>query len=186
VTPQDRLATVFGSSLPKPGQPDYDQALALGAGLAKLGWGVITGGYAGTMEAVSRGAAEAGGHTVGVTCAQIESWRGARRNAWVQKEVRCQTLRERLYELIRRGNVLMALPGGIGTLSEVTLSWSLVQTQEVGPRPLILIGAGWQHTFETFLSQAGEYVPSEDAAALAFAAGVSQALDRLSGAGSAV
>lgn len=173
------VATVFGASVPKPGDPAYALAFELGAGLARLGWSVATGGYGGTMEAVSRGAAEAGGHTIGVTCVQIETWRGAQRNAWVQEEVRCQTLRERLYELIRRGDALIALPGGIGTLSEVTLSWSLIQTGEVGPRPLILIGEGWRSTLETFLGLSREYVPPSDVAALTFAADVREALDHL-------
>ncbi len=63
----------------------------------------------------------------------------------------------------------MALPGGIGTLSEVTLSWSLIQTKEVAPRPLVLIGEGWRTTFNTFLEMAGPYVQAADGTLLTFA-----------------
>jgi uncharacterized protein (TIGR00725 family) len=164
-----QVATVFGSATVRPGEPAYDQAMSLGSSLGRMGWSVATGGYAGTMEAVSRGAQQAGGHTYGVTCDQIEAWRGAKPNAWISEEIRCHTLRERLYELINRGQILMALPGGIGTLSEVTLSWSLIQTREIGPRPLVLIGSSWQTTFGTFLETAGPYVSAGDGGLLTFA-----------------
>ncbi len=63
---------VFGGSAPQPGQPAYLEAQHLGEMLAKAGHEVVTGGYMGVMEAVSRGAAEAGGHVIGVTCKEIE------------------------------------------------------------------------------------------------------------------
>ena len=66
--------SVFGSSKPTPGDKTYTEALELGSLLAKRGHTVLTGGYMGTMEAVSRGAAEAGGHVIGVTCSDIEKW----------------------------------------------------------------------------------------------------------------
>ncbi|HWQ84126.1 MAG TPA: hypothetical protein VN363_06135, partial [Anaerolineales bacterium] len=80
--------TVFGGSQIQPGMPDYLAAQRLGGLLAMAGHCVLTGGYIGAMEAVSRGAAEAGGHVIGVTCAEIEAWRPGKANAWV-KEERC-------------------------------------------------------------------------------------------------
>jgi uncharacterized protein (TIGR00725 family) len=59
--------TVFGSSRPREGEALYREARALGAALAAKGFIVCTGGYGGTMEAVSRGAKEAGGQTLAVT-----------------------------------------------------------------------------------------------------------------------
>ena len=67
--------TVFGGSQPGEDSPAYSQAIELGRLLASRGHTVLTGGYIGSMEAVSRGAAEAGGHVVGVTCEEIEAWR---------------------------------------------------------------------------------------------------------------
>ena len=68
---------------PQPGQPAYLEALHLGELLAKAGHEVVTGGYMGVMEAVSRGAAEAGGNVIGVTCKDIENWRPIDPNRWV-------------------------------------------------------------------------------------------------------
>ena len=79
-----KIVTVFGSGLPKPGDAHYTEARALGAELARRGFVVCTGGYGGVMEAVSRGAKEAGGRTIGVTAAVFS----ARANTWVDEEIR--------------------------------------------------------------------------------------------------
>ena len=106
--------TVFGGSQPRPGDPAYQEALRLGQLLGQAGYAVLTGGYIGTMEAVSRGASENGGHVIGVTCDEIESWRPVKPNPWVQEELRFPTLRQRLYALIDECHAALALPGGIG------------------------------------------------------------------------
>src|SRR5512136_1850997 len=104
--------TVFGGSHPKPGSQAYVEAYELGKLLALAGHTVLNGGYIGTMEAVSRGANEAGGHVVGVTSADIEAWRGVRANPWVQEERHFDTLQERLNELVLACDAAIALPGG--------------------------------------------------------------------------
>ncbi len=88
--------TVFGSARPNPGDPDYAQAMQLGQMIAKAGHTVLTGGYVGTMEAVSRGANEAGGHVIGVTCDEVEKYRPGGANPWVMEEWHFRTLFERL------------------------------------------------------------------------------------------
>ncbi len=88
--------SVFGGSQPKVGSTAYAEAQELGGLLAQRGHTVLTGGYMGTMEAVSRGAAEAGGHVIGITCGEIESWRGAGANQWVAEEWKKETLIQRL------------------------------------------------------------------------------------------
>ncbi len=118
--------SVFGGSQPVPGSPAYNEAYELGRLIALSGHTVLTGGYIGTMEAVSRGSAEAGGHVIGVTCADIEAWRLVKPNAWVKEERRFNTLQERLYELIQACDAAIALPGGPGTLTEVALTWNLM------------------------------------------------------------
>src|SRR6185295_11638657 len=102
------------------------EAYELGKLLAGAGHTVLTGGYMGTMEAVSKGANEAGGHVIGVTCAQIESWRATGPNAWVKEQRRFETLQERLNCLIDSCDAAIALPGGPGTLTEIALSWNLM------------------------------------------------------------
>ena len=61
---------------------------------------MLTGGYRGVMEAVSKGANEAGGHVIGVTCGEVEASHGVKVNAWVKEERHCATLRERLDVLV--------------------------------------------------------------------------------------
>ncbi len=160
--------TVFGGSKPKPGEPAYEEALTLGRLLGAAGYTVLTGGYIGTMEAVSRGAAESGGYVIGVTCAEIESWRGIAPNPWVQEEIRRATLNERLRTLIESCDAAIALPGGIGTLTEISLMWSQMQIRALPPRPLLLVGEGWQRTFEAFFASQSEYIAPADRALLTF------------------
>ena len=104
----------------------------------------------GTMEAASRGANEAGGHVIGVTCADIEAWHGSRANAWVKEERRFDTLQERLNELILACDAAIALPGGPGTLAEIALTWNLMIVASIPPKPLILVGESWKTTLDTF------------------------------------
>jgi uncharacterized protein (TIGR00725 family) len=171
--------TVFGGARPKPGDRSYEDAYRLGRLLGQAGHIVITGGYIGTMEAVSRGAAENGAHVIGVTCAEIEAWRGVTCNPYVSEEIRYATLRERLGGLIEGCDAALALPGGAGTLAEVSLMWNLLITGSISPRPLILIGDGWQITFDSFMQSLGEYVTEPDRAWLRFAGDVQEAVDIL-------
>lgn len=157
-----KTITVFGGSLPKPGSKAYQEAQHLGSLLARAGYTVQTGGYIGTMEAISRGASEEGGHVIGVTCDEIESWRPVAPNQWVKEQKRCSTLRERLYRLIDECEGAVALPGGIGTLAEVALAWAELQINPEKPKPLIVVGMGWEETLGTFMTELGEYIPITD------------------------
>jgi hypothetical protein len=151
--------TVFGGSQPKPGDPIYQDALHLGSLLAKNGYVLLTGGYIGTMEALSRGAAESGGHVIGVTCDQIETWRPVKANPWVKEEWHYTSLKERLFALIENCDAFLALPGGVGTLAEIILTWNLLLTKILPPRPLILVGSGWKDTIQLFTAEQGEFIP---------------------------
>ena len=168
--------TVFGGSKPKAGEPAYEQALQLGRLLGQAGHTVLTGGYIGTMEAVSCGAAGSGGFVIGVTCDQIEAFRPGGANRWVQEEMRFETLRDRLYALIENCDAAMALPGGVGTLTEIAAMWSQLQTGAISPKPLILIGPGWQEVIEKFLAVFDAYVPEKHRHLLRFAPNVESAM----------
>lgn len=168
--------TVFGGSKPQEGSQAYQEAQQLGSLLGSAGYTVLTGGYIGTMEAVSRGASQAGGHVIGVTCDEIESWRPVGPNPWVKEEMRFPSLRERLYALIENCHAAIALPGGIGTLAEIAVMWSQLQTGAIGPRALILVGEGWEATFSTFYDHLEEYIPEADKRWLRFSHTVEEAV----------
>jgi uncharacterized protein (TIGR00730 family) len=161
--------TVFGGSLPRLGEPAYEEALELGRLLGAAGYRVLTGGYIGTMEAISRGTSETGGHVIGVTCDEIEVWRPVRPNPWVKEERRYPTLRERLYALIDDCDAAIALPGGVGTLAEIAVIWSQMQVLAIRQRPLILVGEGWRAMMDEFYASLGSYVPESTQALVAFA-----------------
>jgi uncharacterized protein (TIGR00730 family) len=171
--------SVFGGSQPQPGSPAYSEALELGKLLAQAGHTVLTGGYIGTMEAVSRGAAEAGGHVVGVTCAEIEAWRPVKPNAWVQEQRHFETLQERLNELVHACEAAIALPGGPGTLTEIALTWNLMIVASIPPKPLILTGPGWRSVIESFCNSFDIYVPQNQRVLLQFAPDIRTAVQLL-------
>ena len=161
--------TVFGGSHAAEASTAYAEAMELGRSLAAFGCSVLTGGYTGTMEAVSRGAAEHGGHVIGVTCRDLERSYGRTVNRWVQEEWKKATLLERLEALIRNCDAAMALPGGPGTLTEIALTWNLIIVGGLGRRPLILIGKAWQSVWDVFLGSLGEYIPDRQRELVLFA-----------------
>lgn len=174
---RSRVVSVFGGSAPKAGSEAYEAARELGRRLALAGFAVATGGYGGVMSGASQGAAEAGGHVIGVTCAQIETWRGdLMANRWVAEEIRYRTLRERLHHLVASCEVAVAMPGGIGTLSEIALTWSLMQTREIPRKPLVLVGRLWRETFSTFLREADGYIHPHDGELMALMPDVDAAM----------
>ena len=135
------VISVFGSSQVDGSSQAYQEALEAGALLAKAGFAVCSGGYAGVMEAVSRGAREAGGFVLGVT---TDVFATGRANRWLSREIRTATLLERLQSMVQMGSGYLALKGGIGTLTEVSLVWSLLQTRSFEGRPLVLLREPWQ------------------------------------------
>ncbi len=148
-----RMVAVYGSAGILPGSEDWQIALSVGRLLAQAGYIVLSGGYSGVMEACSQGACEAGGHVVGGTVGLFES-RGSRPNKWVQEIVPFDNLRDRLFFLVQRPDAIVALRGGVGTLSEISLVWSLMQVGELPARPFILVGSMWRRVIEAFAADA--------------------------------
>jgi uncharacterized protein (TIGR00725 family) len=138
---QERIITVFGSSRPREGEADYTEARELGRELARSEFAVCSGGYGGVMEAVSRGAKEAGGKTYGVTA---DFFNSAKLNAWIDVEVRMKTWHERLFELIRLGDGFVACKGGTGTLAELAVVWEMLNKSVMTGRPFVSLGDYWQ------------------------------------------
>lgn len=132
---------VFGSSRVPPGSPVHADALALGRALAARGLEVRCGGYGGVMEAVARGAREAGGRVVGCTL----SWPGESRepNPWLTEIVSNASLDDRVAALLRGTRAAIAMHGGVGTLNELLWTWTLLLHGVEPHRRLVLLGPAY-------------------------------------------
>jgi uncharacterized protein (TIGR00730 family) len=137
---KEMIVSVFGSSSPRENDSEYAEARELGRALAKKGFAICTGAYAGTMEAVSRGAKQAGGKTYGVTA---EFFPAAKANEWVDVEVRVKTWQDRLFEIIRLGDGFVACKGGTGTLAELALAWEMMNKSVMPAKPFVALGEFW-------------------------------------------
>ena len=139
------IVAVFGSSAGHPGEPTYEAARECGRLLAAAGYTIATGGYGGTMEAASRGAAEAGGRVIGVTApAAFPGRPGA--NPWVQVEVPAGTITERIHRMLSGSAACIALDGSIGTLTELVMAWNLAFVADLAgapARPVLAVGPTW-------------------------------------------
>jgi uncharacterized protein (TIGR00730 family) len=149
-----KTVTVFGSSLPNEGTAAYAEARRLGRLLAEAGFAVCNGGYSGIMEASARGAREAGGHTIGITC--IVWQRPA--NSFIVDEVRTQSFPMRLMTLVERGDAYVVLPGGTGTLAELALCWEMMNKASLaktvgGRKPLLVKTPYWQPVIDCLLQE---------------------------------
>ncbi len=132
--------TIFGGSKCSENSTEYRDARDLGARLATAGFTICTGGYLGIMEAASRGAREMGGRVFGIVMNQFKS----EPNRYLTDKVATNHFYERLQNLITRSVGFVALRGGMGTVTEVSLVWNKLQTGVIGKRPLVLMGECWK------------------------------------------
>jgi uncharacterized protein (TIGR00730 family) len=134
--------SVFGSARTPPDHPEYAAGVALGAALARAGFAVITGGGPGAMEAVNRGASEAGGVSVGLG---IELPFEQSLNDWVDLGVNFRYFFARKTMFVKYAQAFVIMPGGFGTLDEMFEALTLVQTHKVTRFPVVLYGSQyWQ------------------------------------------
>ena len=132
-----RAVTVFGSARARPGDADYRYAENLGRALAKAGHAVITGGGPGHMEAVNKGAFEAGGQSIG---ACIELPHEEKPNAYLTRVVSFRYFFVRKVMFVKYCQAFVIMPGGFGTLDELFEAVTLIQTTKIRPFPVILAG----------------------------------------------
>ena len=138
----ERIVTIFGTSRAKAGDEIFSIAQRTGEELAKSGFTIANGGYGGTMEAAAKGAAEAGGKIIGVTCSAFKS---STANKYTTRTIVTASLDERLDTLIKLGQAYVVLSGGTGTLLELAKVWELKNKGflEAG-KPIILVGSFWK------------------------------------------
>ena len=132
--------SIFGSARIQPGQPYYELASEIAQLLVQEGFGVITGGGPGIMEAANKGAAMAGGASVGLN---INLPHEQQHNLFIDSD---KLLNHRYFFVrkvmfVKYAQGLIALPGGFGTLDELFESLTLIRTRTITPFPMILIGA---------------------------------------------
>src|SRR5918997_5611136 len=142
----ERIVTIFGGSKCGEESEEYVQALRVGRLLAEAGFTICTGGYLGVMEAASRGAHERGGRVLGVVMNQFRS----EPNRYLTDKVASAHFYERLQNLITRSVGFVAVRGGAGTVTELSLVWNKLQTKVIEPRPLVLLGDCWPPIIEAF------------------------------------
>jgi uncharacterized protein (TIGR00730 family) len=159
----ERIVTIFGGSKCREADPEYKQAQTVGSLLAQAGFTICTGGYLGVMEAASRGAHEAGGRVLGIVMNQFKT----EPNRFLTDKVATPHFYERLQRLITRSVGFIALRGGMGTVTELSLVWNKIQTRVIDPRPLVLLGECWPPVVRQW--QESLAVSSADIAALDFA-----------------
>ncbi len=160
---RERIVTIFGGAKCGENDIEYGQARRVGELLADAGYTICTGGYLGVMEGASRGAHERGGRVLGITMNQFK----AEPNRFLTDKVATPHFYERLQLLITRSVGFIAIRGGMGTVTELSLVWNKIQTRVIGPRPLVLLGECWPPIVREW--QKHLVVSEEDVRALDFA-----------------
>lgn len=160
---KEKIVTIFGGSRCGENSLEYQQAREVGARLAEAGFTICTGGYLGVMEAASRGAREKGGRVLGIVMNQFKS----EPNRFLTDKVATNHFYERLQALITRSVGFIAIRGGMGTVTEISLVWNKLQTRVLEPRPLVLLGDCWRPVVKSW--QENLVVSDDDIKLLSFA-----------------
>lgn len=134
-----KFVTVFGSSIPKPGDDEYETAYRLGKKLAANNLNVCSGGFQGIMDAVSKGAVENGAESIGVTL-DIYNFAASKH---LTSQIETHSLFERLTKLVDIGDAFIVLQGGTGTLLEFSLVWEYMNKGMIPQKPIACHSSLW-------------------------------------------
>lgn len=135
------FATLFGGAMNITGSPEYIETVEIGKLLAENNYTVKNGGYGGMMEAVSKGAVEAGGTAIGYTCASFGDHLG---NQYLTSEIQRIDIYDRLRSLISGSQLFIAQKGGLGTLAEIFLTLDVIRKMPKNERPIVILyGKFW-------------------------------------------
>ena len=141
-----RAVSIFGSARTKPDDPYYQKAELLARRLVEGGFGVITGGGPGIMEAANKGAAEAGGQSVGMNI-RLPLEQKPNRYANVSIDYKYFFIRKVMF--VKYAVAYVILPGGFGTMDELFEALTLIQTKRIKSFPVILMGSEyWKGLFD--------------------------------------
>ena len=141
-----RAVTIFGSARVRPGAPEYKKAESLARKLVEKGFSVITGGGPGIMEAANKGAAEAGGKSVGLN---IHLPFEQKPNPYANISLEYRYFFIRMVMFVKYALAYVILPGGFGTMDELFEALTLIQTHRIKSFPVVLMGgAYWKGLIE--------------------------------------
>lgn len=132
--------TAFGSSRIAEHEAIFTDVEVLATRLAEQGYDGMTGGHQGMMAAFSRGIHAGGGHVRGVTLERFPTPPGNT----LSEETRAHDFFDRMQTLIEEADAYLVLPGGLGTLAELAMTWDLLAIRVLEPRPIIVYGEMWQ------------------------------------------
>lgn len=140
--------TVFGSARFQESHAYYALGREVGGAITRLGFTVMTGGGPGIMEAANRGARDAGGRSVGCNIVlQHEQYP----NPYLDRYVTCHYFFVRKVLLFKYSYAFVVLPGGLGTLDELTEALTLIQTGKIHQFPVVLMGVSYWEPFIALL-----------------------------------
>lgn len=154
--------TIYGSSRSQPGQEDYERAREIACLLGKQGFSIITGGGPGAMEAANRGAQEAGAKSVGLNIVLPEE---QALNTYASLSISFNHFFVRKVMLVKYSIAFVIMPGGLGTLDELTEVLTLIQTHKIKPFPVILFNSSYWQGFLDWMRNstlACEYISESD------------------------
>jgi uncharacterized protein (TIGR00730 family) len=140
--------TIYGSSQLKADDKLYAQTVEIARQLGKLGFSIVTGGGPGVMEAANKGALEAGVTSVGLN---IELPEEQPCNAYTTKSITFHHFFVRKVMLVKYAIAFVAMPGGLGTLDELTEVLTLIQTHKIKPFPVIIFDSQYWKGFIDWL-----------------------------------
>ncbi len=132
--------TIYGSARTAEDHPDYQKAREIARTLAELGYGIVTGGGPGIMEAANRGASEADGLSIGLNIDLPHEQEG---NAYVNLPIDFRYFFVRKVMFMKYSMAFVCMPGGLGSLDELFESLTLIQTRKIKPFPIILVGSSY-------------------------------------------
>jgi len=147
-TRQNYRVTIFGSARLKPATPAYNAVKKLAAELTKMGCDIISGGGPGLMQAANEGAhsiEKAAHRSVGI---RVELPFEQEVNPFVGHAYEHRTFFSRLHHFMIVSDAFIVVPGGIGTLLEMSLAWQLLQVRKLYNTPLIVVGKMWAELVE--------------------------------------
>ena len=171
--------SIFGSARTLPDDPDYAAAQETARLLVGEGFGVITGGGPGIMEAANRGASDAGGESVGCNI-ELPFEQGM--NEWVRTAINFRYFFVRKTMFVKYAEAFVIFPGGFGTMDELFEALTLIQTGKVRDFPVVLFNSRYWRGLLDWLQQSmlhGEKIKPEDLDLLFVTDSPQAAVDRI-------